>query len=75
MERYADRSGNSGIHAYEVRENAIAVEFKSDGVYLYTHESAGAEHVERMISLARAGRGLSAYISRHVKDRCAARLR
>jgi len=43
-------------------------------VNLYSHDCPGRLHVGRMKVLARDGRGLSTYISRHVGNRFAARL-
>jgi hypothetical protein len=67
--------GNSGVAAYESARRSIAVEFKEGSIYLYTYESAGEHNIERMKSLAAAGRGLSTFISRHVRNAYAAKLR
>ncbi|HEY4218738.1 MAG TPA: hypothetical protein VGM67_16465 [Gemmatimonadaceae bacterium] len=40
-----------------------------DVVYVYDHVIPGATDVARMKALAVAGRGLSTYISQHVRDR------
>jgi hypothetical protein len=72
--RYRNQSGNSGVVAYAVMPDAIAVQFADGGVYLYSHDCPGRRHVSRMKALAREGRGLSTYISRHVGNRFAARL-
>jgi hypothetical protein len=71
--RYENRAGNSGVVAYEIRRDGIRVEFIDGRIYTYTYRSAGRENVERMKLLARSGRGLSGFISTHVKDRYAAR--
>jgi len=75
MKPYRNLSGRSGVRAYQPGPGAIAVEFADGAVYLYTRDSAGAAAVARMLELARAGRGLSTYISRHVRERYAERLR
>lgn len=75
MVAYANLSGESGVIAYRVGADWIAVTFEGGHEYLYNYARTGREHVERMIELARAGRGLSTYISRVVQDRYAARLR
>jgi hypothetical protein len=75
MERYRNLSGNSGVVAYRIARDAITVEFEDGGLYLYTVESAGALNIERMKALAAAGRGLSTFIVRHVRDAYAAKLR
>jgi hypothetical protein len=73
MERYANRSGNSGVRAYELRDDAIAVEFRSGDTYLYDYAKTGKGNVERMKRLAKSGSGLSAFISTHVRERYACR--
>ena len=68
MERYRNLDGNSGVLAYQVGEHAIAVQFRNGDIYDYTYASAGRRNVEQMKRLARAGRGLSTFISQHVHD-------
>lgn len=74
MKRYANASGHSGVTAYEIRPDAITVAFRDGGVYRYTYASAGRDNVERMKLLAAAGRGLSTFITRSVRDRYAEQL-
>ena len=70
MKRYANRSGGSGVVAYQFTADAIRVRFaNSNCIYEYSHASAGAAHVDTMKRLAEEGRGLNTYISRHVSDR------
>jgi hypothetical protein len=69
VERYVNLDGDSGVRAYEVGVDSIAVEFVDGRVYLYTYGSAGSSNVEQMKVLARSGRGLSTFISRYAKDR------
>lgn len=68
MKTYRNLSGRSGVTAYELGAGRIAVEFVDGARYLYTERSAGKRHIARMQRLAQAGRGLSSYISRHVRD-------
>jgi hypothetical protein len=75
LHRYPDHSRRSGVVAYAVRGDGIAVEFVDGRIYLYNYEVPGRRHVERMKALAAEGSGLSSYISRHVGKRFAARLR
>jgi hypothetical protein len=75
MKRYGNLSGNSGVTAYEIGGDFIEVRFVDGAVYVYTYASAGRRHVEAMKRLARAGAGLSTYISRHIRAAYAARLR
>ncbi len=71
MERYRNKTGNSGVVAYEIGRDRIKVQFVDGNVYTYTYRSAGRDNVERMKSLARAGQGLSGFVSTHVRDRFA----
>ena len=75
MQRYANREGDSGVVAYATGPLGIAVEFTNGSVYVYDLERPGREAVAEMKRLARAGRGLSTYISQHVRDHYAKRLR
>ena len=68
MKRYANHSGDSGVVAYELRPRSIVVQFQDGMKYEYTADSAGAPAVAAMKQLAEAGRGLSAFISQHVRN-------
>ena len=74
MERYMNFSGNSGVTAYEIGDDSIAVEFQERTVYLYTNQSTGAANIREMQRLAIAGRGLSSFIARVVRDAYAEKL-
>ena len=67
MITYENINGNSGIVAYDTKEESITVQFKSGKytVYTYAYESAGADAVETMKSLAQQGHGLNSYISKN----------
>ena len=68
MERYLNLSAGSGVESYECGPDWIKVRFSPAGpTYVYDHARPGAERVARMQELARAGRGLSTYISQHVQ--------
>ena len=54
---------------YEIEDTAIIVQFVHGAKYKYSYASAGKENVEEMKRLAISGKGLSTYISQHVKDR------
>jgi hypothetical protein len=73
LERYGNLSGNSGVVAYEIARESVTVEFQDGGMYLYTYQSAGRYNVEHMKVLAASGRGLSAFIARHVGKAYAAK--
>lgn len=74
MQRYANRSGESGVVAYEIGAGSITVEFVGGDRYLYTDESAGVAKIAKMRELALAGRGLSTFISRQVRTAYACKL-
>ena len=74
MQRYQNKSGESGVVAYDIDAGQIIVEFRNGERYLYTEDSAGAANVARMQELARAGHGLSSFISQHVHDRYARKI-
>lgn len=68
METYRDLSHASGVTGYEIGRDFIDVRFRRGETYRYDYASAGKPHIEEMKRLARAGRGLSTYISQHVRD-------
>ena len=74
MERYKNISGDSGVVAYEMGDDSIKIKFIDGAVYLYTNVATGQQHISQMKKLAAKGLGLSAYISRHVRNRYAAKL-
>ncbi len=75
MEKYGDHTRQHGVIAYEIWPDSIDVEFTSGWIYRYTHERPGQLRVDRMKELARSGKGLSTFISKHVKNRHASRRR
>jgi hypothetical protein len=74
MQVYGNLSGNSGVKAYAIHDGAIEVEFVNGQAYLYDNAHTGPARVRKMQRLARAGRGLSTYISREVREAYARRL-
>ena len=69
MERYLNRSGNSPISNYQINESSITVWFNGAArTYTYSYSRAGRVHVETMKVLAASGSGLSAYITRNVRN-------
>mgnify|MGYP001556233891 CR=1 FL=1 len=74
MEPYRDRSGASGIDAYEIRDEAIVLRFKKGGTYLYDWNKPGWRHVEAMKLRAREGSGLTTYVNQQVGANYAERL-
>lgn len=69
MKKYRRLAGDSGVLAYQIDAEAIKVKFIDGKVYTYSHASAGRMHVEQMKALAEAGRGLSTYISKFIRDK------
>jgi hypothetical protein len=71
MKRYRNLNGHSGVRAYECGRGYIRVRFANDETYVYDGTAPGARDVARMQALAAAGRGLSTYIARNVRERYA----
>ncbi len=66
---YRNLSGNSGVVAYELGDGFIKVRFRHESkIYVYDRERPGLGHVRKMKKLAAAGKGLSTYISQHVRE-------
>jgi hypothetical protein len=68
------RSAKSGVVAYELHDDAIDVEFANGEIYRYDTTTPGPVDVELMKRFARAGRDLTTYINRYVRDRYARKL-
>ncbi len=69
MNQYGRISGESGVTAYRVEPQAIEVRFMDGKVYRYSYASTGRADIEQMKLLASAGKGLSTFISQHVRQR------
>ena len=67
MERYQHLDGYSGVTFYEYGPDFIRIRFRNGTTYVYDYARPGTQHVERMKELARAGKGLSTYISQVVR--------
>jgi hypothetical protein len=74
MTPYGNTTGNSGVVAFEIFGEAIVVEFRHGGKYLYNYHTTGRDHVEEMKRLAREGRGLATYINKNVRNRFARKI-
>lgn len=69
MQRYLNLNGDSGVTHYEIGSDYILVKFHGDKPpYRYSCARAGKKHVDRMKTLALAGRGLGTYISQNVHE-------
>lgn len=68
MNIYKNLSGNSGVLAYEIKQDAIIVEFKTGECryYEYNCTSAGTQNIEEMKKLAVIGRGLNTFIKKYI---------
>lgn len=70
---YEDRSGDSGVRAYQAGPNFIIVEFKSGGAYRYDHtQPAGS--TPPPAPPPTHGDGLATYINQNVRDDYAEKL-
>lgn len=68
MEIYQNKSGISGIVAYEMGSDFIKIKFQRNKyVYVYNYQRPGIMHVEAMKKKAIEGIGLATYISKFVK--------
>lgn len=71
MTPYKNLSGDSGVVEYETGDDFIKVRFKtSNKVYVYTHHSAGATHINEMKRLADIGQGLATYLAQNTRVLC-----
>jgi hypothetical protein len=68
MPRYRNLNGNSGVVSYTTAEDSITLMFRNGDRYLYSHARPGRAAVDRMKTLAKAGRGLSTFVSQHVRE-------
>jgi len=73
---YKNGNPSSGIANYEILDDAIALEFVG-GTHRYIYDAAkpGPIHLDAMIRLARQGRGLATYVSQHVGDHYAIKIK
>lgn len=69
MKAYGNLQGNSGVIAYETGKGYIKVCFSGFRIYTYTDASTGEKNIKKMHALAHAGKGLSTFISRYIKDK------
>ncbi len=71
MELYGNRSGDSGVQAFELGSDFIEIQFKGKSRrYRYTSREIGVDDLERMKNLAIAGKGLATFINQnpHIRD-------
>ena len=75
MRRYGGNSKKHGVTGFEIGPDSIDVEFTSGWIYRFSYQKPGQLRVDRMKELAESGRGLSTFISKHVKNRFESRRR
>lgn len=68
MQKYNHLNRKTAIVAYESGFDFIRIQFQNNAQYLYTYDSTGAGHVEKMKVLASRGTGLDTYINNHVRE-------
>ncbi len=68
MRKYQNKSDESGVSYFECGTDYIIVQFQNNTKYLYNYIRPGRNHAEKMKMHANKGKGLSTYISQHVKD-------
>lgn len=68
MRHYQNLQGQSGVVNYAIADDAILVEFRKGTTYLYTATLIGKENFDTMKQLAEAGKGLSTFISQHIRQ-------
>ena len=69
MQRYTGHTRRGGVVGYDIGPDSIDIEFTSGWIYRFSYQKPGATRVERLKELAQAGRGLSTFINKHVKNR------
>jgi hypothetical protein len=65
---------DTGVRAFALLPDAIALRFSDGRVYLYDAASPGRAEIERMRTLAQSGRGLTTYVNQFVRERYAGRV-
>ncbi|MFL6588282.1 MAG: hypothetical protein ACJ8GV_15560 [Luteimonas sp.] len=73
LQPYSNRHGDSGVRAWAATGDTLSVEFVDGAVYEYRLQDISPRLFTAACAAARAGRGLSSCISRHLRDRYAAR--
>lgn len=74
-EKYLNLSGKSNVASYKIVKDSVTVGFTSHAVYIYSNQSAGRLNVNRMKTLAIAGKGLGTFIDANLKEGFARKIR
>lgn len=70
MEKYLNQNGNSPISHYQINADSLTVWFKGNPkAYTYPENLTGSLHFSQLKSKAISGSGLSAYITKNVKNK------
>jgi hypothetical protein len=65
MKPYGNRSGNSGVVAYDNGSDWISLQFVDGGKYKYRASNVGLDNLKTMKRLADSGQGLMTFINTH----------
>ena len=65
MKPYQNRTGKSGIVAYDYDDTSIRVQFHDGKTYEYTIDRIGGSNLEMLKRCADAGEGLNAAINKN----------
>lgn len=65
---------DTGVRAFALFPQAIALKFSDGRVYLYDATAPGRLHVEHMRELAQRGSGLTTYVNQRVREHYAGRV-
>jgi Arc/MetJ family transcription regulator len=74
MQKYGNGRDEPDVTAFAIGPSSITLEFAGGDRYLYTDESVGPATISTMQVLAKAGRGLSAFISTDLRGRYSSKL-
>ncbi|MEM7363405.1 MAG: hypothetical protein AAF525_05240 [Pseudomonadota bacterium] len=74
MKPYGSGDRTSGVIAFDYGADYICLRFSEGYDYTYTWDSCSRVHVQNMKALANQGKGLMAYLNRHVSDQFVSRL-
>ena len=68
MKPYKNKSGNSGVVAYEAGDDFMIIQFATGAIYKYSDSITGKRNIRKMKTLAALGKGLSTFIATDIKD-------
>ena len=67
MRKYAQPAGPAGVTGFEFGPDSITLRFADGALQRYTEQDLGRARIARMKRLAVEGRGLDAFIERHIR--------